>query len=128
MENTNWKAMIRGLKMYHKNLKMVNDLYDKYSRGENVVLTDDQKRTLYKIYLDSWYKKKIDREMFAEQERQETMSYTTQMNAKFKETQQVESSIGFKHPSTLTPSANRYKLDTSPEARVKRFDELFGEI
>jgi len=131
MENTNWKLLVRLLKTYHHRLKIVNDVYDRFSKGENVVLSDDQKRALYKIYLDSWYKKKIDRELFEAQERQETMSYTKQMNDKFAQTYDIQPVIGFHQKSTLTTPHNRYTVDVSNDAikksRLEKFDAIFGD-
>ena len=153
MTRKQWLALLEALTIVHHKLKLPKDELQKMKSNPEYQLSENKIQGIKKIYNDSWYRNKIDNEWNRIIDKRDTDEYTKAMNAKFKEQQsqpinvtvnvdtskyhdflvndeptKETSTIGFKTKSTLTKPHNRYKLDTSPEARAKRFDEIFGDI
>jgi len=153
MENREkWLVTLEVMTEFMPNVNVVKDVLNNMKTAGLRVPVGRQEETLLRLFDKSYKKKQMMAEINRRLEQNETIQFTKEMNKKYQETQvqpnvqvyvntspasvsryndegEVEKNpIGFKTKSTLTKPHNRYKLDTSPEARAKRFDEIFGDI
>ena len=140
MSPEEWVLVLRVLNKYMSSMKMVGTC-TQYLKEHGRAPTQKQAETLQTFWNRSQGKKQYEKDL-------ELDSYTSAMNAKFKQSLPEETfksrlieeiehrvPIGFRAPSkvesTLKPYHNSYTMDTSNEAikksRLEKFDALFND-
>ena len=143
-----WLVTLEVMSEYMPNVNIVKDVLNNMKNNGLRVPLPRQEETLLRLFDKSYKNEVMMDEVTRRLEQNDAIQMSKAMNKKFKETQTPEEPklsksslleeverrvpIGFKIPSnkksTLTNYTNRYKMDTSPEARAKRFDELFKDV